>query len=54
MEQKAQQGRTSEELISQHDFTSHQPLVQYSSIFIHKATFIHSVIQIFDVEHEAG
>jgi hypothetical protein len=41
MEQKTQ-GRPSEEPMSQHDSTCRQPLVQYSSIFIHKATFIHS------------
>jgi hypothetical protein len=41
MEQKTQ-GRPSEEPISQHDSTCRQPLIQYSSIFIHKPTFIHS------------
>jgi hypothetical protein len=41
MDQKTQ-GRPSEEPMSQHDSTCCQPLVQNSSIFIHKATFIHS------------
>jgi hypothetical protein len=42
MDQKAQQGIPSEEPMPQHDSTSRQPLVQDSSIFHTKATFIHS------------
>jgi hypothetical protein len=55
MEQKAQQGRPSEESMSQHDSTSRRPLVQYSSIFHTKATFYPlKIIEMFDVELMVG
>jgi hypothetical protein len=55
MNQKAQQGISSEEPMSQHDSTLHQPLVQYSFIFHTKSNIYPLIIiEMFDVELKVG